>query len=362
MPKLETRNNPNVIKIEPSPTKKPTVKVKMQTLNMAGGSPKFITDESGKKTYQMSYKDPKNLTRLPGTVVEYSASLGKNGLNTGLDKNVDNPYSDLDFYRQGWEPILKGKKKVRLQELLEYKHNKPANYYTNQVSDIRSSYQMEEAPFYQRPESRISLRDGVTYLDLNNPIHEVNYYMLRSHKMVANSYEELKTNPDATHYIVDENEKVGRESASIRKINKVGACLEKLINMPDGTIQDFCKAMLVNKQDLNKEEAYSELDAVVKKSDERYDEFMDLYEMWDDPATREKFMAYVETAEFMSVPSLITVRNNKFFWTQPAGDGGKRELWEWKSKEDFINSFLLDPRYQDEVEILRAQYRSKTRF
>jgi hypothetical protein len=362
MPKLETKNNPNIIKIEPSPSKKPTIKVKMQTINMAGGAPKFVTDENGRKSYQTSYKDPKNLTRLPGTVVEYSASLGKNGLNTGLDKNIDNPYSDLDFYRQGWEPILKGKKKVRLQEMLEYKHNKPMGYYTNQVSDIRSSYEMEEAPFYQRSEARISLRDGVTYLDLNNPIHEANYYMLRAHKMVANSYDELKTNPDATHYIVDENERVSRESTSIRKINKVGACLEKLINMPDGTIQDFCKAMLINKFDLNKEEAYSELDTVVKKSEEKYEEFMDLYGMWDDPATREKFLAYVEAAEFMSVPGLLTVRNNKYFWTQPAGDGGKRELWEWKSKEDFINNFLLDPRYQDELDILRAQYKSKTRF
>jgi hypothetical protein len=63
----------------------------------------------------------------------------------------------------------------------------------------------------------------------------------------------------------------------------------------------------------------------------------------------------------MSVPGLVSQRQNKIFWTQPANEGGKRELWEWKSREDFIDNFLIDPRYQEEVEILRAQYRAKTR-
>jgi hypothetical protein len=361
MPKLENKNNPNIVKIEPSPYKKSTVKVKMQVLNMAGGAPKFIQDETGQRKYQMKYKDPRNMSRLPGTVVEYTAALGKNGLKTGLDKYVDNPYQDLDFYRQGWETVLKGKKKIRLQEMLEYKHNKPMGYYTNQVSDIRNSFKMDDAPFYQKPESRIFLRDGVTYLDLNNPIHEVNYYMLREHKMIANSYEELSTNPNATHYIVDEQERVVRENKDSRKMNKFGAALEKVIDMPDGTIQDFAKALGITKIGLSKEEAYSEIDNHVKKNDSNYEDFMNLFNMWDDLATREKFSAYVELAKFLSVPGLITIRNNKLFWTKPANDGGMRELWDWKSKKDFVENFLLNGAYQETVEILRSQYRAKTK-
>ena len=46
-----------------------------------------------------------------------------------------NPYKDEDFYRDGWEKLLKGKAKIRRQELLEYKHNRPMGYYTNQVTN-----------------------------------------------------------------------------------------------------------------------------------------------------------------------------------------------------------------------------------
>lgn len=46
---------------------------------------------------------------------------------------------------------------------------------------------------------------------------------------------------------------------------------------------------------------------------------------------------------------------------QPANDGGKRENWEWKSRADFVNNFLNDLKYQEEVDIIRALYRAKTR-
>ena len=72
-------------------------------------------------------------------------------------------------------------------------------YYTNQLFDeIRSSYEREDLPFYMRPESRVSLRDGVTYLDLSNPIHEVNYYMLRAHKIIkAKLYKDIIDEQDS---------------------------------------------------------------------------------------------------------------------------------------------------------------------
>ena len=140
MPKIiNSGTNPNVIKLEPSPYKKCSIKVKMEVLNVAGGSPKYTTLANGEKKYHTKSKEPKNLTRLPGTVVEYCASLSRNGLLTGLDEIVENPYKDLDFYKPGWENILKGNKKIRRQELLEYKHNKDRGHYTSQVSDTSAS-------------------------------------------------------------------------------------------------------------------------------------------------------------------------------------------------------------------------------
>ncbi len=363
MPKIiNTGTSPNIVKIEPSPFKKCSVKVKMEVLNVAGGAPKYTTNADGTKRYHTKSKDAKNLTRLPGTVVEYCAPLSRNGLLTGLNEIVDNPYKELDFYRPGWEELLKGNKRIRRQELLEYKHNKPRGHYTNQVSDTLASKLPGDTPFYQRSESRILLNDGVTYLDLNNPIQEMNYYMLKVHKMVANSFDELHHNSRATHYIVDETERSNRESESVRKTHKFGARLEELMSLNDNTIADFCKALQLKIKGDAKADAYSTINDFVTRSDETYDEFMSIYNLWKDIATREIFEGHVELFDLLSIPGLLTMRNNKLFWSQPSSDGGKRESWEWKSKDAFIRQFLIAPEYQEEVEVLRSQYRAKTRY
>jgi len=228
----------------------------------------------------MKDKDADKLTRLPGTVHYKAAALTSAGtLKTGLDISVPNPYSDEDFYRDGWEKLLKGKKRVRLQELLEYKHNKPMGYYTDRVSGIIPSDKIHEAPHYQREESRVDLRDGTTYLDLSNPLHEVQYYMLRASSEVANSYEELALNPDATHYIVDENEKVVRENKELRREHRLGRRLEEIYEMPNGTIQEFAKALQIPMTELTKDEAYKEITNYAKRSQDKYDEFMNLFDL-----------------------------------------------------------------------------------
>ena len=363
MPKLyNTNDNPNIVKVEPNPYKKCSVKVKMEVLNVSGGKPKYTTLENGKKKFHTKTKEPKNMNRLPGTVVEYSAALGRNGLLTGLDEIVTNPYSELDYYKPGWEQILKGKPKVRRQELLEYKHGKERGFYTSQVSEIISSRDANNAPFYQRLESRVLLNDGVTYFDLNNPIHEANYHMMRKHPKIANSFEELTYNPDASHYIVDEKEKTARETNAVRKKNKVGFRLEEIMSLGDNTVLEFCKALNIRITGFDKNDAYQALDSFASKNDACYEEFMDVYDMWKDQTTREIFDGHVEVYDLLSIPGILVMRSNKIFWSQPASDGGKRNTWEWKSKDEFIRKFLIDPAYQEEAEILRSQYRSKTRF
>jgi hypothetical protein len=100
MPKI--KSGANLIKIEPSPIKKSSVKVQMKVHNIAGGAPKYTTDEKGKKRWTMKDKRPEGMGRLPGTVHYKSAALNSSGtLETGLDIAVDNPYSDEDFYRDG---------------------------------------------------------------------------------------------------------------------------------------------------------------------------------------------------------------------------------------------------------------------
>jgi hypothetical protein len=185
--------------------------------------------------------------------------------------------------------------------------------------------------------------------------------MLRAHKLIANSYEELKDNPKATHYIVDETEKANRNAESSRRKNKLGARLEELIELSDNTIMDFCKALGIA-PGATKSDCYSDLEGWANHKTMNYDEFMDIYQMWKDVASREVYEGYVELYDFLDVPGLLTMRNNKLFWNQPGAKGGKIESWEWKSKDHFIRSFLIAPEYQEEVEILRSQYRAKTRY
>lgn len=352
----------NIVKIEPNPNKRCSIKIKMEVFHVSGGEARYSTQENGIKKYHTKDKEPKNLGRIPGTVVEYCASLTRNGLETGLDEIVDNPFKDLEFYRPGWEEILKGNSKIRRQELLEYKHNKPTGFYGNQISEVIPSKGLGDAIFYQRPESRISLNDGVTYLDLNNNIHELNYYMLKKHPMIANSYEELSFNAAATHYIVDETERSNRNADEIRKTHKFGARIEELMALNDNTLADFCKALQIKVKGINKADSYAAINSHVLKGDSQYNEFMDTYDLWKDISSREIFEGHVELFDILSIPGILTMRNNKIFWSQPSSDSGKRESWEWKSKDQFIRKFLVAPEYQEEVETLRSQYRAKTRY
>lgn len=356
-----TKNNKNIIKIEPNPNKRSSVKVQQKVINIAGGAPSYTFGADGKKKVNTKYKEPENLNRLPGTNVTYAASLTKRGLKTGLDILVKNPYQDLDYYRDGWERTLKGKKRVRLQEVLEYKHDREKGYYSNKVTGIKPS-ESDDLTFYERPESKISLADGVTILDLNNPIHEVNYYMLRAHNKVANSYKELGNNH--THYIVDEQDKKERANKNVRRSNKVGAILEELIDLTDGTIINLCKALQIPKQGIDKQTAYAELDKYAKDSTEKFEEFISMYNMWKDPATRERFEAFVQIFNYLGVPGLLSRRGSKISWSKPfdSEKGGKREIFEWNHEEDFINNFLLDPSYREEVDIMEAQYKSKSEY
>lgn len=355
----------SIIRIEPNPLKKSSIKIKINNISVSGGQPTYITGDNNKKIWKEKLKEAKNMSRMPGTIVEYTAAITSNGLNTGLEEMVTNPYSSLDFYRDGWERLLKGKSQIRLQELLEYKHGKKPGYYTNQLfNKVLSTYEVDDdTPFYVKMESRVSLRDGVTYLDLNKPLDEVNYYMLRAHKMVANSYEELAYNPDATHYIVDLQEKQRLGSKEARKMNKFAARLEELFETGDDTILKMCKALDISAKGIkdDKQAAYDEIDSIVKSDGTKYDEFMNMYKMWKDPAKRDIFLGYAELFDFVRTPGIISMKGNELFWYQPT-DSGRKELWTWKSKADFVENFLNAPQYQEEVDALRSMYRAKTRY
>jgi hypothetical protein len=352
----------NIIKIEPSPFKRSTVKIQRQQVSTVNGKVQFKSGKDGRQVARREWEDEKNLMQLPGTVRVYKQAITKDGLNTGLDEAIPNPYKDEDYYKAGWEPILKGKPYVKRQHVLEYKHNWDFNYLTNKDLTSRTTnlahQQGKPLSFFQKPDSHINLKDGVTILNLDNPRDEVLYYSCLVHRNIANSYAELQNNPHATHYIVDEQQKQAREADSKRKYNRAGTILEELINLPDGTIQDFCKVLGIDRKNMSKESAYAELEDYYRRTEENFQEFNYTYDTWKDMGTRPRFRAQVELYNYLTA-GIITTRNNKYYWNQPDPESSRRIPWEWPSKDKAIE-FLLAPEYQAEVEILEELYKAKT--
>ena len=350
-----------IVKIESNPFLKCAVKVQFSNVATNNGTP--IKDSSG--NVRRVYETPENITRLPGTQVVYSAVLNnKGGLDTGLDEIVHNEFANEPYYPENWERVLRGKKVVKLQHLLEYKHGKPFNYYAGVIKPIQSSRKVRaEGNFYQRPESRVALSDGVTILNLANPIHEINYYMLRAHPNVANSYEEVKNNSNATHFIVDQGEMDKAKSSELRRVNAIGRYLEELDELEDNTIINMAKALELSSGMSSKDAAYTAIHRFANTSEEKFMEFKSMYLMWNDPVTREKFLTYAELTDYIKTPGLISRRNHKYFWNKPIkGESGRTETFEWNSKSDVVNNFLLAPEYREDVDILREQYEMKRTY
>lgn len=353
----------HIIRIEPNPNRKCPIQIKLNAIEVSGGKVRETVTADGKRTFVRHDKEVENLQRAPGTICEYGPTITPNGLKTGLDITVENPYANEDSYRSiEWESFFKGKKRVRLQEVLEYKHEKPRGFYTNQISEVPSSSWDNKLPYFQTSLARKHLNDGITFLDISKPVDEVMYYILKNHKLVAGSYAELKHKPEATHYIVDQQEKVERELGKTRQFNKIGAKLEALAEMGENVLQLISKALFIPIKDISKEEAYHQLNAFAKANDSNYEDFMSMAQMYENMPTREKVFGYAEAYDFRSIPGLVTVRNNMWFWSQPMDSkGGKRQTWEWKDLNDFVSNFLLNDAYQDIVDILRSEYRAKSR-
>jgi len=364
MPKFDS-NNPNIIRIEPNPKRRSPVRIVRKEIQVRNGQPTRVQGLDGTSRIVTKEKEYTEMQRLPGTIVLYTAAIGSDGLKTGLEEMVDNPWFGEKSIKDGWADVMKNPEITR-RELLEYKFGFRKGYFTNKVSKPIASDKIDEnTPFYQRPESRVSLNDGVTFLNLSNPIHAANYYMLLAHKNIANSYEEIEFNSRATHYIVDVAEKQRHESKKARKLNRFAARLEELFEVNDDTIIEMCKALGFHKIPTDKDGAYNELDKSVRTSEEYYKDFMAFYNMWKDHSTRTEFKAYVDLYDYTHVPGLLRMKEGgqRIYWNQPAKDEmGKITPWEWKTKKEFINSFLLAPEYQEEVEVLKELFNAKARY
>lgn len=346
-----------IVTIEPNPFKKLNLKIKQATakVNSAGQA---LVDANGK--LQTVDTDVPSTVQVPGTTRTLTASITPTGLNTGLSVMVDNPYKDEDVYMQSWaEKILKDKPKAKLQHILEYKHNKPFDHYTNQLFfQIKPSDEYAEMPFFMRAESKLQI-SGTTYLNLDNPMDEVKYYLAKAHKDVANSYAELKEGAtNHLYYIVDNEEVKDYKMDKKRRTNRAVAILEELNEEGEEIMMAMAHAMGNEDNNLTKSKAYVWLDERFREDDTNYTKFIKLYQQYKNASMRDYFFGAAKAQELIN-KQVVRKRGQKIYWTKPGDETTAPEPFEFATKEKFIKDFLVAPEYQEEVALLDELYEAR---
>ena len=319
-------NDSRKIRIEPNPFKQLRNKFKMRTRKTtSGGQP--VVSVSGDPIYVDAVPDA--LYRVPGTSKRVGPGrTASNTLNTGLTILVANPYKTLNSYTLEWENVLKGKEKVLLQHVIEYECDYPLDYLTHRIKPGAIASDKEDKKFFEKIESKPKLDGGVSFLNLANPIHRVNYYTLLAHKKIANTYEDLLDggNIEAEWFIVDEELELNEAA------NR---------NITDDTI-------------------FNAIYKYYNHDSKNFYQFMELYKLWKDPVSgRDKFVALADVFDYQHM-GLISYKNGKYTWFKII-PGEPTQSFMFTGKMGFVVEFLLDPAQQENVEVLREEFENKIR-
>lgn len=354
------KNDNRTIKIEPNPFKKPRVKIKMKVKRMSGGQP--ITNQSGQTLYKE--EEPKNLTRIPGTSKTITPARTRSGLiRTGLTHFAPNPYIDEPVYKTEWaERLFKGKDRAKLQHLLEYELGYDFDYLTDNIPHRTEASNKDDKKFFEKPESRITLTDNAYFLHLSNPLDRILYHMLKADPEIANSFAELEdgVNKKANWYFADEQEKDEYKLTKIDKEIKAAAALADLKKVDDA-IQQMAKSLDIeeaNDRNLTKERSSLILYKYYNENADNWKRFIEFYEMWQDPTRRNYVIVAAELFDYVKI-GVISYRNGKYTWTRRGEEGKPSENFVRANKNDMINNFLLDPAYQEEVELIQEEFEAK---
>lgn len=284
----------------------------------------------------------------------YSSRTG--ALLTGLDKVVNNLYykSTKDLPKEF--EYLKAQETATLQELLEVKHGKPKNFYTNRAWNPRDGYKPENLTFFQQ--FKYSLNDGATILDLSNPLEEIAYYMLKASPKVAesNKPEDRHKKPRADFYIADKNESI-QEKFTKKKL--YGEANTKL-NDPKFTPsyqRKVCKVLQLVKGDVTTipdEQIYLILDTFIedglKAKEDNLIKFLEVYSLTQSAEGRNELEATVLLEDLVNY-RIVTDSRGTYTWISKQIIIGQRKI-------EAVD-FLLDPKKQPERDELERQLKAK---
>lgn len=352
---MSITSSQRIIRIEPTPFATLNLKVKMAKNKVDKlGQPLKTQNRDGSYRVSKELVDTANLVQYPGTIKYLRAAACKDGLATGLNVVVDNPYKDLDYYTTDWgERVLKGKPKVLLQHILEYKHGVKLGHYTNALTDkVYTKQELNDAPFFHTGKAKLPLYGNVFFLNLGNPFHELMYYVAKANLIVANSFEELQNglNRDALYYIVDEEEAANVKTVKNKKVNEAIAIIEKL-EKKSGELVRFAKALGVTDPISNDKQAYEVLERYFRKDTISYENFMFVWRLYKTPINKDQFEAAVLLYDAIQA-GVITHQNGMYYWQKPSTENTSSELLRFMSKDKIISELFINPAASDDLEVI----------
>lgn len=344
-----------IIRIEPNPFYTLKSKVKMAKNKVdTFGQPMKTRNREGKLIPSKEIVDAQNLVQFPGTIKYLRPAVCKDGLLTGLNYIVKNPYKDEEYYNQEWaERILRGKDKALLQHILEYKHGKEFNYYTNRLNEkIHKKTDISSLPFFHGNKCKLALEGNVFFLDLSNQFHEIMYYVAKANDIIANDYNELENgrNTEALYYIVDETKAASIKTVRGKRINEAIAVIEKL-EETKGELVRFAKAIGITDPIKNDAQAYEALERYFRKDNFHYETFMYYWKMYKNPINKDQFEASVLLYDAITA-GVITHKDGVYYWQKPATDVVPSELIRYLSKDKIISDLFINPAAAEDLEVV----------
>ena len=303
---------------------------------------RLITQDARGKA--VDTKREERLTRAPGTSYVLCApmkrSLGGH-LDTGMLDEVDNPYygQETIFIDTRLKEALSGKK-AKLQHIIEQKHKKAFDFYTNQI-DFRGN----SAPtYFQRAEGMISLADATNKLDLDLPHQEILYYVARANPDIANSYGEMTA--EHTYYMVDYDKDGEAELKSTRSKDLAISTLSELDRDHPDVLLKCAKIIGLPGTHKNVAQAYTDIRNEIEKN--KWTEFMKAHAMWKEPSTRKEFNSRAILSDLLD-NRIITVKGSEYTWIPPVTTEMEKVVWD--RKEDVI-AYLSEEKYAPEVTVM----------
>lgn len=302
------------------------------------------------------------------TFVGASVSKTKPGtLDTGLDFMGDNPYSDEAHYRSiDFERALKGKEKALFQHILEFKHGKDYDTYSN-IKNVDLSGNVKDpkkVSFLQSAEALYSLNDGTTILDLDNPKDELTYYLCRANPDIAPSFQELSQSNK--WYIAKEEEAASQKISSKKVINSAAGKLAELEGRKDNTLQKVFKVLFLSKaggqsyKRLSDDQAYEELDTFITdkgKAKQNVGVFMNVVRKIDDNPV--EFEAQALIFDLITY-NVLYKKGGGYTWVPPkeGNENATKEIVEFDRLEEVVK-YVSNPKYEPELTAMKSQLEAK---